>query len=137
MKTSFLSLTITATFLLSSVSPVESFAHKQVQSVKKETNPGFASLRTHRQAKGITATWSMTGVDGVVCFTVQRTDGDPTDMYAYWVDVATIACNPSRTFSHTDQEVFPGNIHYRIVANMADGTSVVSEVSSIRIVSRK
>lgn len=137
MKTRILVLSVSAAILLSSVTPVETFANVPTVSILSEQNPGFASLRTHRQAKGITATWSMTGLDGVVSFTVQRTYEDPNDTYAYWENLCDQPCNSSRSFSYTDKEVFPGNVNYRVAALMEDGTIVFSEISSVRIVSRK
>jgi hypothetical protein len=136
MKTRILALSVTATILLASVCSAETIETKPVV-VKAVQNPIFGSIRTHRQAKGITATWSMTGLDGVVGFTVQRTYEDPTDMYAYWENLGDLPCNSSRSFSYTDKEVFPGLINYRIAALMEDGTTVFSEISSVRIVSRK
>ena len=136
MKTRILALTVTATVLLATVSSAETFEAKPAV-MKAVQNPIFSSLRTHRQAKGITASWSMTGLDGVVGFTVQRTYEDPNDMYAYWENLCDLPCNASRSFSYTDKEVFPGLINYRIAALMEDGTTVFSEVSSVKIVSRK
>jgi hypothetical protein len=96
----------------------------------------FSFLRTHRQAKGVTATWGMTSADEVLDFTIQRTYEDPADPYAYWENIATVASTSARSFTYTDKEVFPGTIHYRIVAILTDGSTVQSEISSIRIVSR-
>ncbi len=109
----------------------------EMQTVVVKQNPAFAFLRTHRQAKGITATWGMASYEGVVGFTIQRTDVDPTDPYAPWEDLDLIPCDAKRSFSYTDGQVFPGTISYRIIAHMSDGTSVTSEISCVRIVSRK
>jgi hypothetical protein len=95
----------------------------------------FAFLRTHRQGKGVAATWGLTASEGVTGFLVQRTYEDATDPYAMWEDLASIPYNDSRSFKYTDPSVFPGFIHYRIVALLADGTSVTSEISDVRIVS--
>ena len=137
MKTRILALTVSATIVLSTVAPAATFANAPTVSIQSEQHPAFASLRTHRQAKGITATWSMTGLDGVVSFTIQRTYEDPTDMYAYWENLCDLPCNSSRSFTYTDKEVFPGKINYRVAALMEDGTIVFSEIASERIVSRK
>ena len=136
MKTRILALSVTATVLLATVSSAETFEVKPAIT-KSVQNPIFSSLRTHRQAKGVTASWSMTGLDGVVSFTVQRTYEDPNDLYAYWENLCDLPCNSSRSFSYTDKEVFPGLINYRVAALMEDGTTVYSEISSVRIVSRK
>jgi hypothetical protein len=137
MKTRILALSVSAAIALTSVTPLATFASEPTVSILSGQNPTFTSLRTHKQAKGITAIWSMTGLDGVVSFTIQRTYEDPTDMYAYWENLCDLPCNSSRSFTYTDKEVFPGNINYRVAALMEDGTFVYSEISSVRIVSRK
>lgn len=136
MKTRILALSVTTAILLTSVCSAETTEVKP-PVVKATQNSAFSSLRTHRQGKSITATWSMTGLDGVVGFIVQRTDNDPTDEFATWEDLCTMACDASRRFSYNDQEVLPGSVSYRIVAVMDDGTTVLSEISTVRIVSRK
>lgn len=121
--------------LFTSVSFAQSKSGKP--SASGPSDPVFGTLRTHRQAKGIAADWSLSNMGGVVGFTVQRTYEDPNDEFAYWEELNTIACDASRRFSYTDKEVFPGLISYRIAAIMEDGTTVFSEISSVRIVSRK
>ncbi len=103
---------------------------------KPALNPEFSFFRTHRQAKNIVATWGMSSTQGVLGFVIQRTYEDPTDPYAFWEDICNLACNPARSFKHTDTNVYPGYIHYRIVALMDNGSSVVSETNTVRIVSR-
>jgi hypothetical protein len=104
------------------------------KTVSAQTNPVFTFFRTHRQTKdGTTATWAMSSMEGVMFFTLQRTYEDPTDQYAYWEDVCNISCN-ARSFKHKDADVFPGYINYRIIAYMVDGSTVQSEVSTVRIV---
>ena len=137
MKTRILALSLTAAIMLATVASAETLPTKPVASITAEPNPSFTSIRTHRQAKGITAIWSMSGLDGVVGFTVQRTYEDPTDAYAYWEDLCALPCDARRQFSYTDKEVFPGVINYRVAALMEDGSTVYSELSSVRIVSRK
>ena len=137
MKTRILALTLSATLLSATASYAETIIVKPVLSINASPNPTFGYLRTHRQAKGITATWSMTGMDGVIGFTVQRTYEDPNDAYAYWEELKELPCVSTRSFSYTDAEVFPGLINYRIKATLEDGSAVYSEISSVRIVSRK
>ena len=137
MKTRILALAIGAMMLSATSSYAESLIVKPLPSITVTQDPSFGYLRTHRQAKGITASWNMTGVDGVVCFTVQRTYEDPTDQYAYWEDLNVMPCTSSRSFSYTDPEVFPGFINYRVAALMDDGSTIYSEISTVRKVSRK
>jgi hypothetical protein len=126
-----------ALLCIQAISPViaAGAAIKPQQSNQFTTN-GFDFIRAHRQGKGATITWALSSSDGVVGFTVQRTYEDPTDPYSVWEDVGTVSNNPSRSYKHTDVSVFPGYIAYRVTAQFADGTSTVSEIVSIRIVSK-
>ena len=137
MKTRIVALSLITTVLLGSEVSAETLSCKPAISITAEPHPVFTSLRTHRQAKGVAANWSMSGLDGVKGFTIQRTYEDPNDQFAYWEELSTIPCNAVRQFSFTDKEVFPGLINYRVAALMEDGTIVYSEISSVRIVSRK
>jgi len=104
------------------------------KTVSAQANPVFTFFRTHRQTKdGTTATWGMSSMEGVMYFTLQRTYEDPSDPYAYWENVCNVSCN-ARSFKYKDADVFPGYINYRITAYLIDGSSVASEVSTVRIV---
>ncbi len=105
-------------------------------AVSKVQSAGISFFRTHRQGKGITATWGLTSSEGVVGFQVQKTYEDPTDPYAFWEDVTAVPCNGSRSYKHTDNNVYPGNSNYRVVVLKADGSSEASEISTVRIMSR-
>ena len=103
---------------------------EQVQSTS------FAFFRTHRQGKaGITATWGVTSEAGISSFSVLRTYEDPTDPYAYWEVVSSIASNSSRSYKCTDDNVFPGFISYCVVAVMNDGSTLASPIATEHIVS--
>ncbi|RYZ29253.1 MAG: hypothetical protein EOO10_06910 [Chitinophagaceae bacterium] len=136
MKTRILTLCVSAMLLVTSVSFAQSKNGKPSAS-GTTPDPIFSSLRTHRQAKGTATDWSLSNLNGVIGFTVQRTYEDPNDEFAYWEDLCTMACDASRRFSYNDKEVFPGVISYRIAALMEDGSTLFSELSSVRIVSRK
>ena len=137
MKTQF--LIIPAVIFITTASFNSSAPGKQGREIVKARteNAGFAFFRTHRQGKGITATWGLSSNDGVAGFAVQRTYEDPTDPYAFWEDISYIDCNSSRSFKYADESVFPGVISYRVIAVLEDGNSISSEVSSVRIVSHK
>lgn len=107
---------------------------KRIEAAAPGTS--FSFLKTHRQGKGVTATWAITSTEGVVCFSMQKTYEDPNDQYAYWEDVDVVACDQSRSFKYNDTNVFAGSVNYRVIAHMTDGSTVVSEISSIRIMSR-
>ena len=96
----------------------------------------FSFLRTHRQGKGITATWAVNSIDGVVSFSVQKTYEDPNDPYSVWEEVEIVPCNLSRSFKFTDTNVFPGTSNYRVVAVFANGNTVSSEIATVRIMSK-
>ena len=99
------------------------------------TTNGFDFVRSHRQGKGATVTWAFS-TGGAASFAVQRTYEDPADPYSVWEPVCSMPCNSSRSYKHTDENVFPGIINYRIVALMNDGSTAMSDVTSIRIVSK-
>lgn len=126
---------IISTAWISPVSPDKS-SPAATAKLTKALNPSFSYVRAHRQGQGITATWAITSNDGVLTFVVQKTYEDPTDPYAYWEDVCSVACNPVRSYKHTDLNVFPGYSNYRIVALMDNGSSVVSEYATVRIISK-
>ena len=95
----------------------------------------FSFFKTHRQGKGVTASWGLSNEAGVVGFQVKKTYEDPTDPYALWEDVSSVPCNGSRSYKSTDSNVFPGNISYKIIVQRADGSSFESGISTARIVS--
>jgi hypothetical protein len=105
--------------------------------VKKEklANPEFNFFRTHRQGRGITATWGLTMNHGVSGFVVQRTYEDPNDPYSNWENVGAIPCGSERSYRYQDLNVSPGFISYRVIAYLQQGGSMMSETSTIRIVS--
>ena len=121
---------------ISPVNTAKSTANEPAKITKTAAlNPSFSFVRAHRQGKGITQTWAISSNEGVLGFTVQRTYEDPTDPYAFWEDLCSVACNPVRSYKNTDTNVFPGYINYRVVALMSNGSSVVSETVTVRIVS--
>lgn len=126
-----------ALLCIQAISPViaASAAIKPHQSNQSAT-AGFDFIRAHRQGKGAAVTWGLSSEDGVVGFTVQRTYEDPTDPYAFWEDVGSAARNASRSYKYSDLSVFPGSIHYRVVAQLADGSTTTSDIASVKIVSR-
>lgn len=134
LTTLALAILILNTAWISPVSPPKQEGNTAVNV--KALNPEFSFFRTHRQAKNTVATWALTSTQGVMGFSVQRTYQDPSDPYSMWEEICTMACTPTRSFKHTDNTVFPGYIHYRVVAYMDNGSSVVSEISTVRIVAK-
>lgn len=137
MKTSLFIIPVAIALVGSLSSPLTepSTSKTIVQTLKKQENP-FAFLRTHRQGKGIAVVWGVNSSTDIIGFGVQRTYEDPADPYANWEDVGTVPNSAARSFTHKDQQVFAGIIHYRVIAIHADGTTASSEVSSVRIPSR-
>ena len=135
MKTQILILS-TAVLLAGTQGSFSSFTSvSKPAKVFSVQNAEFSFFRTHRQGKtDITATWGLVSINGVTGYIVQRTYEDPTDPYSNWENIKSIPCNPSSSCKYTDENVFPGQIHYRVVAQMEDGNSVTSEVSTVKIV---
>lgn len=105
-----------------------------VATATKPTANGISNVRSHRQGKGVTTSWSVDASEGVITFLLQKTYEDPNDEYAVWEDVTSAACNGARSYKATDNSVYPGNITYRVKGMKADGSSIVSEYTSVRIV---
>lgn len=105
-------------------------------TVTKVTNGEcFSFFRTHRQGRGITATWGTLSNNNISEFVVQQTYEDPTDPYANWVDLTpAVSCNSAHSFKYTDPSVFPGFVSYRVVAMNGASVADVSEVSTEHIV---
>ena len=133
--TNFIICVAIATVSMSFTRPDRIVTSPENRAVVSAANP-FDAVRLHREGKGITVVWSMSTFDDVTGLVIQRTYEDPTDPYAYWEDLATLPCAAARSFKYKDKEVFPGMIHYRIVAVMTDGQTITSEISGIRIRSR-
>jgi hypothetical protein len=93
---------------------------------------GFSFIRTHRQGKGAVVTWSFSSTNASG-FCIQRTNEDPNDPYSVWIDVGNAACNSSRSYKCHDENPFPGLINYRVIAVMTDGSTMTSEVSTVKI----
>src|SRR5882757_179143 len=106
----FLSIAVLAVNSVGTVysSLTEKSLNSQSTTLSKKQSIDFASFRTHRQGKGVAATWALTSNDGVTGFLVERTYDDPTDPYAIWEDIGSVPADLSRSFKYTDQNVFPG-----------------------------
>ena len=99
---------------------------KSVESVSS-----FKFFRIHRQGNGVALSWEPTSTQ-VQHFLVERSyDGD------YFEPVTNMACNGAGTHKFIDEGVYPGYIHYRVVAVNADNSTETSPVQMIRIVQRK
>ena len=137
MKTTFSAFAISA-MLLSAVTfsdPIIVADTKATAKVEQVPGTSFDFVRTHRQGKGAVISWAVTSDNGVARFAVQKTYEDPSDPYAYWEEACSASCNGSKSYKTTDQNVFPGFINYRVVAEMADGSTVESAVQTVHIVS--
>ena len=137
MKTTFSAFAISA-MLLSAVTfsdPIIVADTKATAKVEQVQSTSFDFVRTHRQGKGAVISWAVTSSNGVARFAVKKTYEDPSDPYAYWEEAASTSCNGSRSYKAKDENVFPGFINYRVVAEMADGSTVESAVQTVHIVS--
>ncbi len=102
-------------------------------SFRQSVPPSFAFLRGHRQGKSANVTWGMSSNAGINRFDVECTYEDPNDPYSNWEVRGTTPNGNVRSFNFVDRDILPGTMHYRIVARMNDGSSVVSDVETIRI----
>lgn len=129
-KISFVAIVLMA-FITIGATPITT---PKPQTSLKKTSDGFSFLRTHRQGKGAVVTWAFSSTNASA-FTVQRTNEDPTDPYSVWIDVGSCVCNSSRSYKVADANPFPGLVNYRVVAVLNDGSTVTSDVSTVKIMS--
>ncbi|MDQ3845984.1 MAG: hypothetical protein M3342_18545 [Bacteroidota bacterium] len=95
---------------------------------KHPITSAFNYFRAHRQNSGVALSWAPATPD-VVGFIVEKSyDGEYFDQIQY-VNGKGISVQ-----KFLDKAVFPGFIHYRIIAVMADGSTESSSVETIRIV---
>lgn len=90
----------------------------------------FDAFHVHRQQNAAALFWSATG--SINSFTIQHSyDG------IYFTTIDNVTPEASGWNRYHDEAALPGFNYYRIVANMADGTTEYSDVEVLRIVSRK
>ena len=137
MKTQFSSFAISALILSATTfsTPAISPDTKEAVKVEKTQAADFSFFRTHRQGKGVAASWGITSSAGVASFKLQKTYEDPNDIYSEWQEVASGGCNGSKSYKCTDGNVSPGFVNYRVIAQMEDGSTIESAVETVHIVS--
>lgn len=113
-----------------SVKPVTT--PNDVNLVKVPSENPFTFFNAHRQGfRGIGMMWRISSSDNVVSFQVLRSyDGE------FFNSVADVPCNTDTRFNWKEDNVFPGYLYYRIAANLADGSTVYSDVEVVRIVQK-
>ena len=116
--------------------PVSSGSSSPEMQIKKASTPtpDFAFFRTHRQGRGVTATWGLDQNNGVDGFVVQRTYEDPGDPYSNWENICSVPCGSARSFKHEDMNVSPGMISYRVIGYLQGGGTIMSFILTERIV---
>ena len=113
-------------------SPVVGVSHSLTQQVVLQAPADFGMFMAHRQGKGVTLAWSMTSPADVAYYSIQRSyDGE------FFEPVDEVMGSGSARSRYTDRNVYPGIIHYKVVAFCNDGSIVESTVEIVRIVSRK
>lgn len=101
---------------------------KKISFSSTTSEDAFTRINAHRQQRGVVITWQFTNSNNAVCFIVQRSyDGE------FFEDLAEVSCSDKRN-QYKDEVVYPGYLHYRIVALMRDGSSIYSPVEIVRIV---
>jgi hypothetical protein len=134
MKTKPMSALLCALIMGSTIqaTPVARFPQFASQPVVCSAPADFGMFMAHRQGKGITLAWTMTAPGEVAYFSIQRSyDGD------YFEPVEDVMGNGGNRYRYTDRNVFPGFIHYKVIAFYHDGSIMESPVETVRIVSRK
>ncbi len=106
-----------------------------VKTTNLTVTPAFDFFRAHRQTRnGATVTWGFSTCSGVEMFEVQRNVFFPIEDWA-WEPVSMTSCSGARSYKFTDAPIEAGYNSYRVVAHMTDGSEVISDMSTIRIIS--
>lgn len=134
MKTMIIVAALALSF--NSVQAHDGLVSKQPFAIEKATAAapqGFGYFRIHRQAADVSLNWGIEDPSSVVCFSVERSfDG------SWFFEIDEVSCSPGNAmYKYRDTGAFPGNLYYRVVAHLADGTTVSSSVEMIRIVSKR
>jgi hypothetical protein len=91
----------------------------------------FRNFFLHREHNGVTLNWNVSS-SSITSFVIQKSyDGE------YFEDVDMSIATVGRWSRSTDNDVFPGYIHYRVIAILSDGTECCSPVQVVRIVKKK
>ena len=104
---------------------------------KNPVNNDIPFFKGHRQGKGVTLQWVSNNLESYVI--EESTDGEFFDAISTATTASRQQTSGSKNGRHTFNipEVFPGETFYRIVGTLADGSTVYSEVISVRILKRK
>jgi hypothetical protein len=101
-------------------------------SANKKVVANIGTLHAHRQQQGVGLSWTVLSTEGMAGFIIERSyDGFEFE------EIAQVDSDVSGRNKYHDVSVFPGYIHYRVIAIYEDGSSELSETVVVRIVSRK
>ncbi len=133
MKTMIIAAALALSF--NAVQAHDGLVSKQPFTIEKSTAAaqGFGYFRIHRMAADVSLNWGIQDPSSVVCFSVERSfDG------SWFFEIDEVSCSPGNaTYKYRDTGAFPGTLYYRVVAHLADGSSVASDVEMIRIISKR
>lgn len=127
MKTLFSFLALMALVVTSSFTVTT-----QEQTNAAQTFSCFNYIRVHKQGKNdASLSWAVSNPQ-IAYFIVERSyDGE------FFDQAATVASSNSSMYKHIDKGLYPGYIHFRVLAVYPDGSSEYSPVETLRIVQRK
>jgi len=101
-------------------------------SANKKVVANIGTLHAHRQQQGVGLSWTVLSSEGIAGFIIERSyDGFEFE------EIAQVNSDVSGRNRYHDISVFPGYIHYRVIAIYEDGSAEISETTVVRIVSRK
>ena len=127
----FLLLLLSAITLSSATYIGDASKEISVQAPIQNINYVFGSFNLHRQHDGVSINWTVS-TNNISSYIIQKSyDGE------YFDNVDLAVTSVGRWNRSIDNDVFPGYIHYRIIAVLNDGTECYSPVQVIRIVRRK
>ncbi len=116
--------------LLVSLTPAVATPVYSSYATVKPPSGSFSFFRVHRQGPGISLSWASAS-SNVVQFIIERSyDGEFFDV------IGGMGCTGTNTHRFSDNDVFPGLIHYRVTAVKADETTESSTIETVRLVRR-
>ena len=100
-------------------------------SAAQKVDNVFRNFFIHRQHDGVALNWTVTSAS-ITSFVIQKSyDGE------YFDNVDMQVSTVGRWSRSLDNDVYPGYIHYRVIAILSDGTECCSPVQVVRIVKKK
>jgi len=86
-------------------------------------------MNAHRQQNGVITTWTFSNPTNVSRYVIQRSyDG------FFFENIGEVTGGAAGRQEFKEDNVFPGYLHYKVIAIMNDGSTVHSSIQMVRVV---